>query len=364
MFPEEVIIDIPEFQIYNHSMSNIFAKDQKEHLNLKKMVKAVKQDSVIFQSLAEPLANGDLTVPTSIFDTFNILTIVSLCLSICSFLGIVYIVYKFRALSAALLLTKATSVKSSTVPVFRYVRPDNTLQDDATSTNISDILSWDHVSLLLVSISTLFIVIIVIKYFRKHRHNCKIVLEVTTGPLCTMIPITFLSLCPSYWEITPPSDIENIQISGFFRPMLTLEWDNFAIKNKLSEKQIEVKSTISLTYWQAYKLRKILNQPFCAYLILITITTHYQTDIISFDFDHGSLQFCLQKHLLVYMLTPPPRFLCVFLLFFMSTSMQRTDVGDLVVTADSNTQKTPIQVYHTDLTSDNPRTQLFIPLSQ
>lgn len=104
---------------------------------------------------------------------------------------------------------------------------------------------------------------------RKHRHNCKIVLEVTTGSLCAMVPITFLSLCPSYWEITPPSDMENIQISGYFRPMLTFEWDNLAIKNKLSEKQIEVKTTIPLTYWQAYKLRKILNQPFCAYLVLI-----------------------------------------------------------------------------------------------
>lgn len=54
-----------------------------------------------------------------------------------------------------------------------------------------------------------------------------------------------------------------------------------------------------------------------------------------------------------------------FSFIFHVTSMQRTDVGDLVVTADSNTQKTPIQVlYHTDLTSDNPRTQWFVPLSQ
>lgn len=74
------------------------------------------------------------------------------------------------------------------------------------------------------------------------------------------------------------------KISGYFRPMLILQWDNLAIKNKLSEKQIELKSTISLSYWQAYKLRKILNQTFCAYLILIHdnyITTHYQTEIIS-----------------------------------------------------------------------------------
>lgn len=47
-------------------MSTIFALDQKEHLRLKKMVKAVKHDSVIFQSLAEPLTNGDFTVLSSI----------------------------------------------------------------------------------------------------------------------------------------------------------------------------------------------------------------------------------------------------------------------------------------------------------
>lgn len=56
------------------------------------MVKAVKHDSVIFQSLAEPLTNGDFTVLSSIFDTFNILPVVSLCLWVCSILGIVYII--------------------------------------------------------------------------------------------------------------------------------------------------------------------------------------------------------------------------------------------------------------------------------
>lgn len=39
---------------------------------------------------------------------------------------------------------------------------------------------------------------------------------------------------------------------------------------------------------------------------MITITVHYQTEIISFDFDHGSLQFCLQKHLLLYMVIFSP----------------------------------------------------------
>lgn len=85
------------------------------------MVKAVKHDSVIFQSLAEPLTNGDFTVLSSIFDTFNILPVVSLCLWACSILGIVYIIYNFRAPTAALILTtKTTSVKASTIPVFRY----------------------------------------------------------------------------------------------------------------------------------------------------------------------------------------------------------------------------------------------------
>lgn len=194
-----MVLDILSFKFYNHSMSTIFAKDQKEHLSLKKMVKAVKHDSVTFQSLAEPLTNGDFTVPSAIFDTFNILTIVSLCLWVCSILGIVYIIYNFRALTAALLLnTKATSVKASTIPVFRY-RLEIVPPEDSTST-----------------------LLLLVQHFRK-RHNCKILLEAASGSLCALVPVTFLSLCPSYLKITPPTDICNIQISGYIRPVLNLQ---------------------------------------------------------------------------------------------------------------------------------------------
>lgn len=157
-----MVLDILLFILCNHSMSTIFAEDQKEHLRLKKMVKAVKHDSVIFQSLAEPLTNGDFTVLSSIFDTFNILPVVSLCLWACSILGIVYIIYNFRAPTAALILTtKTTSVKASTIPVFRY-RLEIAPPEDLTSTSkyLSYRLTWDHGIFLMVFISTLFIVLL------------------------------------------------------------------------------------------------------------------------------------------------------------------------------------------------------------
>lgn len=129
---------------------------------MKEMVKAVKHDSVIFQSLAEPLTNGDFTVLSSIFDTFNILPVDSLCLWACSILGIVYIIYNFRAPTAALILTtKTTSVKASTIPVFRY-RLEIAPPEDLTSTSkyLSYRLTWDHGIFLMVFISTLFIVLL------------------------------------------------------------------------------------------------------------------------------------------------------------------------------------------------------------
>lgn len=55
------------------------------------------------------------------------------------------------------------------------------------------------------------------------RHNCKILLEITSGSLYALVPVPVLSLCPSYREVTPPTDIRNIQISGYIRPVLNLQ---------------------------------------------------------------------------------------------------------------------------------------------
>ena len=43
-------------------MSKLFAKDEKESLNLKKMAERTKKDQVIFSTLSESLVDGEITI--------------------------------------------------------------------------------------------------------------------------------------------------------------------------------------------------------------------------------------------------------------------------------------------------------------
>lgn len=55
-------VNVPDFQIYNHSMQHILADDRKPHLSLNKIAQSAKSDALGFQSLTEQLLSGDLIV--------------------------------------------------------------------------------------------------------------------------------------------------------------------------------------------------------------------------------------------------------------------------------------------------------------
>ena len=109
--------------------------------------------------------------------------------------------------------------------------------------------------------------ILILKQRQKHTHF--IMVELTSGPKCYTIPVMPLSLCPSYWLITPPNYIDNIQISGYFLPTLTVNWPGFLITNKLTNKSFTLPSNIRISFFTARKLRNLFKQPFTAYILLV-----------------------------------------------------------------------------------------------
>jgi hypothetical protein len=59
-FKQSVNITIPDFKIYTHKFKEILASDRNDPLSLKRMVKSAKKDETIFQSLSEPILDGQL----------------------------------------------------------------------------------------------------------------------------------------------------------------------------------------------------------------------------------------------------------------------------------------------------------------
>lgn len=77
-------VTIPNFKMYRHKMRQVLADDSNAHLSLKKMADQAKQVSVIFQSLAEPLLDGQLNIQSEWPDSNAILIFVTMGTTIAS----------------------------------------------------------------------------------------------------------------------------------------------------------------------------------------------------------------------------------------------------------------------------------------
>jgi hypothetical protein len=61
-FSNPVNIFLPNFTIYKNKMDHIVASDQRSHLSLKKMAARVKQQNIIYSSLAESMLDGEIKI--------------------------------------------------------------------------------------------------------------------------------------------------------------------------------------------------------------------------------------------------------------------------------------------------------------
>ncbi|XP_064617309.1 uncharacterized protein LOC135481413 [Liolophura sinensis] len=58
-FPQPLEVDVPKFQLYNHTFSTMLAADQRSHLSLARMAESAKRNAMVFRHLAEPILSGD-----------------------------------------------------------------------------------------------------------------------------------------------------------------------------------------------------------------------------------------------------------------------------------------------------------------
>jgi hypothetical protein len=237
-------------------------------MNLSKMATLAKSDSMIFQSLSEPLLDGTIKIPTYWPDTDSILLIVTMCVTVILAVLLFKTIFKVRALSIALITLQQTqSVKAlpTTLPSFIYTGTSNLENVDTTWDWVTD-LSWDHANFVLLVLCLCCVIVLMIKLLcqKQKPHLC---LELSSSFDCVQLIVTHLPPCPSQYEITPPYDMSMFQIVGsWYKPYLSVSWGKFEIINKMSQKAIPVRSVFPISIIDAIKLKNILAQPFDAYL--------------------------------------------------------------------------------------------------
>ena len=98
-------VSVPNFKIYQHCMHTIIADDKNSHLSLSRMTDQVKNDQVKFQSLTEPLLEGQIKIEKqwpdlNAFLIFATMGAITICISFMTWT--LFQMQKLTALVAAL----------------------------------------------------------------------------------------------------------------------------------------------------------------------------------------------------------------------------------------------------------------------
>lgn len=266
-FNLSIDVKIPPFKLYEHKMSKIFADDNAYSLNLKKMAKRAKKDQVIFSNLAESLIEGEIDLPDdSGTFTKNILSIIALVMCSVNLMGVIWLIHKVKILGGAILIAKdLPKVNGFTL---QYTIPTTT-EPPSWSQVLSANLQWDHLVFALSIMSFAATILLLYRHFRTAPKNTRICLEISTGLTCEIVEVLTLPLCPSYFNIRYQDTIAEIKIVGMLFPKLQVQWPQFQLININTDHTITVPSKVQISWYQAYKLRTILEEPYCAHVIIL-----------------------------------------------------------------------------------------------
>lgn len=266
-FASSLTVQIPGFELYKHEFQKRLVADSKIHFNMKKMAEATKRNEKIFQSLSEPLLNGDLDMISNWPTTNDILTYISFIITIIVSLVCGLLFMRQRKLLLVISILKQTAYTKGIDAdyIFRKSTPEN---PRPILDVINDTLKWDHVIFALSILILITCVIILINKSRRSHCGTTIILELTSGTTCAIIPLLSFSLCPSLLEINPPTSISKMYVKDWTSRILITDWTNFKVTNKLQYSTIEIPPCTKLSWMNCYRVKQVMKQPYMAYILL------------------------------------------------------------------------------------------------
>jgi hypothetical protein len=273
-FQNPISIKIPSFKIYKHKMNAILTKDKTLDLSLQSVIQRTKQDNKIYSNLAEPLLDGEIQLQSDWPNTNDILTYIACGLTIFYTLWLMWLFYKFKTIATALALIKTTSA----TPLFQYTQPTTSTETNTMwNSLLQENVQWDHFTVALLVIVCILLFITIRKLFLAPTSHSDTILylEITDGKRCVVLKVLNLPMCLAHWNIQHPSIIDNLVVVGSLFPKLMVNWPYFSFTSKLSAMAINAPGVISLSYYEAFRLRLMLKNPtvhFCLQHTKIFIT--------------------------------------------------------------------------------------------
>ena len=165
LFENPLSVNVPQFQIYKHSIQNIIADDRKSHLSLEKMAKSAKNDAMIFQSLTDPLLSGEIQIDSNWPETDDILLYCTSAIAGFCLVALILVILKLRKLMIIVSVLKSSSIQqvhASTIPSFVYKNPSTTPEPSPYFWNNLDV-TLDHYILAFCIVTTVLVILMLMK---------------------------------------------------------------------------------------------------------------------------------------------------------------------------------------------------------
>lgn len=268
LFENPLKVETPVFKIYNHTMSSIIADDRQAHLSLQKMAKAASDEAVVFKSMTDPILSGDISLDEGWPSRDDILLYITTAIAAFSLVAFVLTYLKLRKVLVIIsVLQNAQKIEASTLPSFIYQNDKTTAQPPKFFLSGADVTIEHYI--LAICMCILLLTISMAVYTIKCKSKRIILLaEVTNGESCEHIPLRTLTVCPNYWEMKSPAEVLSVTIRGKLSPTIEFDWDQFEMKNKLTNRTIYINKIRSISMLKGRRLRKLLHSTYSVHFFI------------------------------------------------------------------------------------------------
>jgi hypothetical protein len=269
-------VKLPSLDVYDSQYKNNIAVIDRQSLVLDKIAQQAKNESVIYEGLADKLYNeiqrSDLTFAASGLSvwsyqywmyTLTTVVVVFLCI------GFVFLYNKLRIVIAALTLLNnvpsamAQQASESITPMILDFFRSKT---EVPTVNISQYMPTINSSLEPLDIITIIIVLgfwlfLGIKTYRAQHvsHTFTVYLQIGSQDKDVYIKLLQLQHSPDFYDFNATQFVQTVSVAGIWKPTLTLQWPTFHINHQVTKLKYRLNERYPLSYWQAMKCQTILN---------------------------------------------------------------------------------------------------------
>ena len=266
------LVDTPPLKLFQHNFSELIAQDKTEDLSLKRIAQSVKDEKVVFQTLADPILDdlNDVDDDTSLLSWNSLLTLVNAAVLAVLIIAGCYFYYKIRLLTAAFAVLQQAQ-RASTQEVLNtkidgiYLIPPTT-----TTPNLPQIYITVHDDTLvyvLVAFACALICFIAYKLLTKQSRLASISVEISSGKSCILLPMIILPFCPKFYHCQIERNFSNIKVTGILQPQFSWDHGSLKITNLIDQTNLTVPNQFTILFWQGLKLRVMLRKTIYCYLV-------------------------------------------------------------------------------------------------